>query len=127
MGSGRSGKFGNTRGAGGGGSSKKPSKRNKMPEDPSRRKHIFRKKDGHMTNETPENVKKLVDMANDDKYYRGVDKRGSTWHSKELKDGSQLWTESWNGTIRDGGLNKKVHPWNPETGLKQKVKLRNKK
>lgn len=128
MGSGRSGKFGNTRGAGGGGGGEKtpePSLHNEMPENDGQTKHMLDDRGGHIP-DTPDNRKKLIDLANDDKYYKGVDSRyGNTWHSKKLKDGSQMWSESRNGKIRNGGINKEPVPWDPETGYKRNMPTRN--
>lgn len=126
MGSGRSGKFGNTRGAGGGGGGEKtpePSLHNEMPENDGQTKHMFDDRDGHIP-DTPDNRKKLIDLANDDKYYKGVDKLGNTWHSKKLEDGSQMWTESRSGKLNDGGINKSPRNWDPETGYKKNLPLR---
>ena len=50
---------------------------------------------------------------------RGTDKYGNEWYTKTQSDGSQVWVESRNGNIFEGGVNNTPKPWNPETGLKK--------
>ena len=52
----------------------------------------------------------------------GVDKYGKSWHAKTLEDGTQVWTCSQNGEIRDGRLNESPREFHPETGLSSPVK-----
>jgi filamentous hemagglutinin len=79
-------------------------------------KKIFGKRDGHLP-DTPENRKLLQDVANDPKAVLGPDAHGNEWSSKILDDGSQLWTQTRNGNVINGGLNKTPHTYNPTTGL----------
>ena len=92
----------------------------KLPDNESTLKHIFRDDRGHLP-DTPENRKLLLDVANNPKYHGGKDSRGNDWHYKTLDDGSQIWVESRNGTIRNGGHNTAPHHWDDRTGLSKNV------
>ena len=116
MGTGIHGGFGNTKGSG----------RVSLPKNDSQLNHIFRKKEGHLE-DTPENRKLLEDLANDESKYLGIDKWGNSWNAVTLPDGSQLWVRYRNGVITDGGKNKTPIPWNPETGLCNPDKPKQKK
>ncbi len=70
----------------------------------------------------PTNRRLLLDVAKDPKNFLGVGKYGKSWHAKMRKDGSQVWTFSQNGEIRDGGLNMTPRSFHPETGLASPVK-----
>ena len=61
----------------------------------------------------------LENIANDMDNFRGTDKYGNEWYTKILEDGREVWGESRNGNILDGGINANPKPWNPETGLKK--------
>ncbi|WP_316359480.1 hypothetical protein [Candidatus Neptunichlamydia sp. REUL1] len=84
-------------------------------------KHIFRDKPGHLS-DTAANRKLLLEVAGEPNNFLGVDKYGKSWHAKIQKDGSQVWTFSQNGEIRDGGLNKTPRNFHPEAGLASPVK-----
>lgn len=88
----------------------------KFPEDDSQVKHILRAENGHLSY-TKENMQLLLDLANDIRYYHGKDKRGLEWSYKTLDDGTQLWVQSREGIIQNGGLNDPPHPWSERTGL----------
>lgn len=94
------------------------SKKNKIPDNDSTTGHIFRDAEGHIP-DTPENRALLEDVANDPANFRGTDKYGNEWYTKIQSDGSQVWVESRNGNIFEGGVNNTPKPWNPETGLKK--------
>ncbi len=79
-------------------------------------KHIFRDKPGHLP-DTPANRQLLLEISGDSKNFLGTDKYGKTWHAKTQKDGTQVWTCSRNGEIRNGGLNKAPKNFDRETGL----------
>jgi hypothetical protein len=79
-------------------------------------KHIFRNAPGHLQ-DTTMNRKLLVDTASNPKNYLGKDKFGNHWHAEIQPDGSQVWTSSRNGKIRNGGLNKSSKTYNSSTGL----------
>ena len=90
-----------------------------VPDDPNVTGHIFDpKKEGHLPEDTPENRGKLDDVGNDEDSYLGRDQYGNDWHGKINEDGSQTWTESRNGRIFDGGVNKEPKTFDPKTGLK---------
>ena len=58
-------------------------------------------------------------MANNSENFRGTDKYGNDWYTKILADGGEIWVESRNGNIFDGGINETPKPWDTETGLKK--------
>ena len=76
----------------------------------------------------------VVSFRGDDRWHHGAflawwlparricgeteDQYGNDWHGRINEDGSQTWTESRNGRIFDGGVNKKPIPFDPKTGLK---------
>ena len=94
------------------------SKKNKIPNNDSTTGHIFRDAEGHIP-DTPENRVLLEDVANDSANFRGTDKYGNEWYTKIQNDGSQVWVESRNGSIFEGGINNTPKTWSPETGLKK--------
>ena len=94
------------------------SKKNKIPNNDSTTGHIFRDAEGHIP-DTPENRALLEDVANDSANFRGTDKYGNEWYTKIQNDGSQVWVESRNGSIFEGGINNTPKTWSPETGLKK--------
>ena len=77
--------------------------------------------EGHIP-DTPENRALLEDVANDLENFRGTDKYGNEWYTKIQSNGSQVWVESRNGNIFEGGVNEKPRSWNPKTGLKKEKK-----
>jgi hypothetical protein len=94
-------------------------KKNTIPDNPSITNHIFRPKEGHFPDDTPENRKKIEDVANDPDNYQGTDRHGKEGYSKTNPDGSQTWAEVRNGQITNGGINEVPRPWNPRTGFVQ--------
>ena len=84
-------------------------------------KHIFRSKPGHLI-DTQANRKLILEVAGDSKNFLGVDKHGNSWHAKIQKDGTQVWSISRNGEVRDAGVNKKVQNFHKETGLSSSEK-----
>ena len=87
-----------------------------LPESESKLKHIFRNAEGHLT-DTPANRTLLQDTANPQNYL-GKDKYGNDWFAVTREDGTQVWVQSRNGEIWDGGLNTQPRSWNDQTGLK---------
>ena len=87
--------------------------------------HIFRDKAGHLPN-TPENHQLLKSIAEDPSTTLGKDKFGNTWSAKINPDGSQVWVQTRDGEIINGGLNLKPKTYHPETGLSSLVKPNNK-
>ncbi len=41
------------------------------------------------------------------------------WYTKVLENEKEVWVESRNGNIFEGGINENPKPWNPDTGLKK--------
>jgi RHS repeat-associated core domain len=93
-------------------------KKNKLPkgDQSSQLNHIFNDESGHLA-DTPDNRAILEKVANDPNDYIGTDKYGNDWHSETI-DGKQIWVESRNGQIWDGGENEAPRVWDTETGLK---------
>ncbi|MFT9078668.1 hypothetical protein [Ethanoligenens sp.] len=89
----------------------------KLPQNKSTLNHIFNDNSGHVI-DTPGNRKALVDTANDPNNYLGKDKYGNNWYAKHQDDGTQIWVETRNGQIWDGGINNSLRSWNGQTGLK---------
>lgn len=89
----------------------------KLPDDDSGLKHIFRHKAGHI-DDTPENRKMLIELANNKRYHLGKDKWGNDWHARINNDGTQDWVEHQNQRISDGGTNLSPKKWDDITGLK---------
>ena len=89
---------------------------NVLPSDESQLKHIFNDRPGHLP-DTPKNRQALLDVANDDSCYLGVDGYGNEWHASTDGSGSQTWTSSRGGVIQNGGRNHPPRRWDDETGL----------
>lgn len=87
-----------------------------MPKNDSQLKHIFAERDGHVP-DTPQNRKKLIELAKDQSKYLGKDKHGNSWHAEITGDGKQWWVRFREQTINEGGLNQYPRPWDPESGL----------
>ena len=82
---------------------KKPSNVQKHIIPDEHAKHIFRNADGHLPDSTA-NRKLIQDVADDPSTTLGIDKWGSTWSARTLEDGTQVWTQTRNGQIRNAGL-----------------------
>ena len=91
--------------------------KSKIPDNDSTIGHIFRDADGHVW-DSPENRALLEAVANDPLNFRGIDKYGNKWYTKIQSDGRQVWVESRDGRIFEGGVNDIPKPWNSDTGLK---------
>ena len=98
---------------------------NKFPPNDSQIKHIFRPKEGHLS-DTPENRKLIENVANDPANYKGKDKYGNEWYSRNESDGSQVWVITRNGRIQNAGKNSTPRNWEPETGYSRNPKKANK-
>lgn len=90
-----------------------------IPDD--RANHIFRDAEGHLS-DTPANRKLLQNVANDPATKLGQDKYGSMWSASTRRNGSQVWTQTRNGKIINGGVNMVPRTFNPQTGLSSPVK-----
>jgi hypothetical protein len=78
--------------------------------------HIFRDASGHLP-DTPANRRLLREVANDPATTLGKDRFGNVWSAHTLEDGTQVWVQTRNGVIQNGGLNQTPRAFNPETGL----------
>jgi len=92
-----------------------------LPENDSQLKHIFRKDDGHII-DTPENIKRILDVANDSKNYLGKDIRGNEWYAKIESDNSQTWVRVRNLKVDNAGVNIIPKKWNNSTVLYNNVR-----
>ena len=79
-------------------------------------KHIFRNAPGHLS-DTPLNRKLLIQTAKNSKNYLGTDQIGNVWHTTLQSDGSQVWTISRSGLIRNSGINKQPKIFSLKNGL----------
>ena len=119
--------------SGGGNSPEDPKKPddNNRPKDPNEAikideknaKHIFRKSDGHFSDDSPLNRKLLEGLVNDKKNYCGPDKHGNSIYGKTLSNGKQLWAHLRNGKITHGGINESPIPYNPITEFSAQTKI----
>jgi RHS repeat-associated protein len=82
----------------------------------SRADKIFGNREGHLP-DTPTNRKLLEDLANDSNARLGQDKFGNTWSGRTQSDGTQVWTQTRNGEVINGGVNASPRTFSPETGL----------
>lgn len=73
------------------------------------------KKTGHIP-DTPANRKLLEDVASNNENYMCMDKYGNAWYSQMQSDGSQVWVNTRNGIIQNGGINNPPKIWNSDTG-----------
>jgi len=95
---------------------------NKMPTDPSTLGHLFRNKEGHFTKPSEAAKKLLLEVARNKNNYLGKTEKGVGCYAKREPDGSQIWVEVNKGSIRNGGINAKVKPFNFKTGFKALTK-----
>lgn len=84
-------------------------------------KKIFGTREGHIV-DTPQNRELLINIANDTNNILGNDKFGNTWSAKLLDTGEQVWTQTRNGQIINGGINKIPKKFNSETGLSSPIR-----
>ncbi len=99
----------------GGDDSGKPAD-NTFPGNPGQVQHIFRDSPGHLP-DSAANRELLREVASDHSTTLGEDKFGNTWSAKTLPNGTQVWTETRNGVIINGGLNQTPRSFNQQTGL----------
>ncbi len=84
----------------------------------NRESHIFRDAPGHIQ-DTTENRDLLVSVAKNPENTLGTDKFGNVWSAKLKPDGTQVWVQSRNGSITNGGINLTPKEFNDEMGLSQ--------
>jgi len=87
-----------------------------FPQGNSQTQHIFRDAPGHLA-DTPANRKLLQGVANDSRTTLGTDRFGNSWSARTRSDGSQVWVQTRNGVIQNGGVNSTPRSFNPQTGL----------
>ncbi len=87
-----------------------------LPTNPSQLGHIFQQEEGHLPN-TSANQQLLLGVANDPNSRLGTDQFGNVWSAKTLPDGTQIWVQTRNEQIINGGLNQTPRSFNPSTGL----------
>jgi RHS repeat-associated protein len=87
-----------------------------LPKEAAQLRHIFRDAAGHLP-DTPANRELLEVVANDQSAKLGTDKFGNVWSARILDDGSQVWVQTRNGTIQNGGVNATPRIFHPESGL----------
>lgn len=80
-------------------------------------RHIFRDKDGHLSNDTPQNRQLFIETVMEPRNYLGIDKYSTQWYSKTLTTGEQIWVQVRKGEIRNAGKNPIPKTWRPDTGL----------
>lgn len=104
--------------SGGGGSQLPPKKdddEEKIPFDEKRVGHSFRKADGHFDQDTPEN-RAIVQETVKNVHFEGT-LHGNDHYSRELPNGRQVWVRVRDGKIFNCGINSRVLPKDPKTGL----------
>ncbi len=82
-----------------------------------RANHIFRDTDGHFADDNEINRQLLIETVLNPDNYLGRDKWGNDWFVKNLGDGKQIWVQTRNNEIINGGLNLTPRNWNSITGL----------
>lgn len=91
-----------------------PKLENKFNSDPSTLGHIFRKSEGHFTENTAENRNIILQVCNDKKNCLGFDPDGNLWFAKNFHETqTQIWARVREGTITNAGLNKNVLDYDP--------------
>ena len=75
-----------------------------LPDNPGQLDHIFRNK--HLINDTIDNRKLLLDTVSS-KFFQYTDEYGNNIFARTLNNGTEVWVEVFNGTIRNGGINLK--------------------
>ncbi|MCI5143730.1 MAG: hypothetical protein D3909_18800 [Candidatus Electrothrix sp. ATG1] len=87
-----------------------------LPQGRAQTGHIFRNAPGHIT-DTPANRRLLRNIASDSRTTLGTDRFGNEWSARIQPDGSQVWVQTRNGVIQNGGVNQTPRNYNPDTGL----------
>jgi hypothetical protein len=90
---------------------------NVLPENPSQLGHIFRDAPGHLP-DTIVNRQLLLDTATNQSNSFGVNRFGNEVFISTRADGSQVWVETRNGIIQNGGVNNPPRIWIPGEGLR---------
>ena len=80
-------------------------------EKPGQRLHIFRKADGHFSEDTPENRAYIRAAVSDPANKEAVNNHGVELYSKIMPDGYRAWAHVKNGFITNGGRDKPWRKW----------------
>lgn len=88
-----------------------------LPDNPSQLSHIFGNRRGHLP-DTPENRQLLLDTSNNQANHLGPNRFGNDVHVSTRPDGSQVWVETRNGIIQNGGANNPPRTWVEGEGLR---------
>lgn len=70
--------------------------------DERRLRHIFRSAEGHFPDDTPENRRRLLRVANHPANRLGRDLFGILWAAETVPDGSQIWIQIKDGRVING-------------------------
>lgn len=89
---------------------------NRLPPNGSQLAHIFDDRPGHLP-DTPRNRQLLLDLVNDRDNFRGFDVYGNDWYIEIDSQGRQLWGQTRDGIIQEGGRNDTPLDWDDRTGL----------
>lgn len=89
-----------------------------FPTSESEPRHIFREAEGHVQ-DTAENRRLLLDVANDEAVRLESDQYGNVWSAKTLPNGRQAWTQARGEKIVNAGINVVQRDFNLLTGLKK--------
>jgi RHS repeat-associated protein len=89
---------------------------NRLPEDDSQLKHIFRDAPGHIEDNLS-NRNFLTNLTNNMDNLDGPDKYGNDVYTEPLPDGTQAWAMTRNGVIQNGGINQQPWTYIPNYGL----------
>ena len=92
------------------------SRGSRFPTDAGQLRHIFRRAEGHVA-DTPGNRRLFQQVADNTGNYVGTDRFGNSWAAQTLQDGRQVWVQTRNGVIRNGGINDAPRGFDPERGL----------
>lgn len=90
---------------------------NGLPDNPSQLGHVFGDRPGHLP-DTPQNRQLLVDTSNNPANSLGANRFGNEVHVSTRPDGSQIWVETRNGIIQNGGVNNPPRVWVDGEGLR---------
>ncbi len=80
-------------------------------------KHIFRNREGHLSDDTRDNRQLFIDIVLQSDNYLGQDMYGTQWYAKTLPTGEQVWVQVRQDEIRNAGVNLSSKSWNATTGL----------
>ena len=90
---------------------------NALPDNPSQLRHIFRDAPGHLP-DTPANRRLLLDISTNRSNSLGANRFGNEVFVSTRADGSQVWVETRNGVIQNGGVNNPPRTWVTGDGLR---------